>query len=215
MALDGTYSGLQASTSDFLNRTDLAAVVPDFITMATAQISRRLLKDGPVRQMLGTWSPTISAELTNLPADFMGVKSLYLAGISTVAKIDFVEPDRIAELKIKFPSMDGDPQVFSIVGSQIQFWPWTGGGTYVANIGYWQAIPALTNAAPTNWLLTLYPDAYLYTALIQSAPYLKDDARLQTWGTLSQTILSDIVAADKVARLAPNIAPALLSSGLP
>lgn len=32
-----------------------------------------------------------------------------------------------------------------------------------------------------NWLLTAEPDIYLYGALCESAPYLKDDARLPMW----------------------------------
>ena len=36
MALDGTYAGLKASVADWLNRADLTAVVPDFITLAEA-----------------------------------------------------------------------------------------------------------------------------------------------------------------------------------
>lgn len=213
MAL-AVYADLLSTIPDFLNRSDLTSIAPTFVTLAEAQINRRLIKDGPVRQMLGTWSPTIIAESTALPTDFMGVKSLYLASITTSAEIQFVEPDRIAELKIMFPSQAGDPQFYSIVGANIQFWPWNG-GSYAATIGYWQAIPALSVSNTTNWLLTLYPDAYLYTSLIQSAPYLRDDARLETWGTLSGTILADIIATDKVARFAPNIAPALLPSGMP
>jgi hypothetical protein len=209
--LDGTYSGLLASVADFLNRSDLSAVAPDFVAMATAQMTRRLIKDGPVRQMLGTWSPTISAELTNLPSDFMGVKALYLV-TTTAFEINFVEPEKIAEFKIKFPSMTGDPQFYSIVGAQIQFWPWASGGSYAATVSYWQALPALSVSNTTNWLLTLYPDAYLYTSLIQSAPYLKDDDRLAVWGTLSSTILSDIVETDKIARHAPHLGVPLLTS---
>lgn len=205
------YAALQSVISDFLNRTDLSAAVQTFITLAEPQMTRRLVKDGPVLQMLGTWSTTISAELTNLPSDFMGVKSLYLASTTSVYEINFVEPEKIAELKLKFPSQSGDPQFYSIVGSQIQFWPWSA-GSYAATILYWQALPALSNSATTNWLLTLHPDAYVYTALIQSAPYLKDDQRLETWGTLSATILSDICETDKVARQAPHLGIPLLTS---
>ena len=43
MALDGTYAGLQASIADFLNRTDLAAAIPDFIVLAEAQMARRFV----------------------------------------------------------------------------------------------------------------------------------------------------------------------------
>jgi hypothetical protein len=43
MALDGSYAGLQASIADFLNRGDLSTVIPDFITLAEAQMARRLV----------------------------------------------------------------------------------------------------------------------------------------------------------------------------
>jgi hypothetical protein len=33
----------------------------------------------------------------------------------------------------------------------------------------------------TNWLLTQHPDLYLYAALVESAPYLKDDERIALW----------------------------------
>jgi hypothetical protein len=33
----------------------------------------------------------------------------------------------------------------------------------------------------TNWLLTEAPDVYLYGALVHTAPYLKDDARIAIW----------------------------------
>jgi hypothetical protein len=36
----------------------------------------------------------------------------------------------------------------------------------------------------SNWLLEIAPDAYLYGSLVQSAPYLKDDGRVQVWGGL-------------------------------
>jgi len=206
------YAGLQSAIADFLNRDDLTAAAPTFITLAEAQITRRLIKDGPVRQMLGVWAPTISTELTDLPDDFMGVKAIYLASLTCTYELNFVEPEKIAEFKTKFPSQSGDPQFYSIVGNQIQFWPWAGTGSYAASINYWQAIPALSDSNTTNWLLDLYPDAYLYTALIQSAPYLRDDSRLDVWGTLSTTILSDICETDKVARQAPHLGIPLLTN---
>ena len=35
-----TYTELKASIADFLNRDDLTTVIPDFITLAEAQINR-------------------------------------------------------------------------------------------------------------------------------------------------------------------------------
>jgi hypothetical protein len=212
MALD-TYSGLQTTIGDFLNRADLTAIIPSFITLAEAQMSRRLASDGPVREMMGRSDATVNAEFIPVPADFMGVKGIVLTG-STLS-LDFVEPEIIAEYKAKYPSEVGDPRVFSIVGSEFQFWPWVTGGSYAAEISYWKRIPALTAIATTNWLLASHPDAYLYTSLIQSAPYLKDDERLTIWGTLATQILADLVTADKVARFAPHISVPYVAGGTP
>ena len=45
------------------------------------------------------------------------------------------------------------------------------------------------NAA--NWLLTMAPDLYLYGALMEAAPYLKEDGRIQTWAAgLSNALAS-------------------------
>ena len=209
MALS-TYAGLKASAADWLNRSDINAAIPDFVTMATAQLTRRLIQSGPVREMFATTTLSISAENTNLPADFYGLKSLYLYTTSNSGQVQYCEPEKIAEQKILRPNEDGDPQLFTIIGNQIQFWPWNT-GTYSADIGYWQAIPALVADGDTNWLLTKHPDAYLYTTLIQSAPYLKDDDRLTVWGTLATQIVQDIVEADKIARHAPSMAAPILS----
>jgi len=209
MALS-TYAGLKASAADWLNRSDLTSAIPDFVTMATAQLTRRLIQLGPVREMFATTTLNITAEKTNLPSDFYGLKSLYLYTTSDSGQVQYCEPEKIAEQKILRPNQDGDPQLYTIIGSQIQFWPWNT-GTYSAEIGYWQTIPALVADGDTNWLLTKHPDAYLYTTLIQSAPYLKDDDRVTVWGSIATQIVQDIVEADKIGRHAPNMAAPILT----
>lgn len=72
MALDGSYDGLRASIADFLNRGDLTAAIPDFVTLAEGQIARYLVKNGPVRQMMGRSDATLDEEYETLPDDFMG-----------------------------------------------------------------------------------------------------------------------------------------------
>ena len=41
MALN-TFTALKASIADYLNRDDLTAVIPDFITLAESQINREV-----------------------------------------------------------------------------------------------------------------------------------------------------------------------------
>ena len=73
MAL-GNYTELQASIADFLNRSDLTLVIPDFITMAEADMNRTLrIKDMSVR----TRAP-LSGQYLKLPPDFLGVRNIEL-----------------------------------------------------------------------------------------------------------------------------------------
>lgn len=207
MSLDGTYAGLQASVADWLNRADLSAAIPDFIAMAEAQISRRLLMDGPVRAMMGRSDVTVDAEFVAVPNDFMGMRAIYVTGAETangLMPLKIATPDELNDLKAFHGGEGGGPRRFAVVGMSLQFWPWTGANVS-AELTYWQRLPSLA-ANGGNWLLSLHPDAYLYGALLQAAPYLKDDARVAMWGELFETVLSDIVAADKIERNAPQIA---------
>lgn len=65
---------------------------------------------------------------------------------------------------------------------------------------YWQTIPSLSLANPQNWLVVREPGMYLYGALCESAPFLKEDARLVTWGTLYTSVRDSLKAEDDRAR---------------
>lgn len=208
-----TYAELQTAIGTFLDRTDMVAIAPTFIAMAEAQINRRLMKDGPVREMMGRSDATINAEYIAVPSDFLGAKAIYLA--PNYLPLDFVSPEEIVQRKTLYPNESGDPQVFTVVGGQFQFWPWGGTGSFSGELTYWKRIPALTDTNTSNWLLVGHPDIYLYTSLIQSAPYLKDDARISVWASLAQTGLADMVEADRQARSAPHLGVGIVPGGTP
>jgi hypothetical protein len=214
MAL-ASYSDLQASIANWLNRSDLTAAIPDFITLAEAQISRRLVMEGPVRAMMGRSDAVISGEFAALPTDFMGARTINFAEDRTQL-LEYCLPEQINQKKMLTDCVTGCPRFFSVVGGEFQFFPAPGSGaSYAAELTYWKRIPALSDAAPSNWLLALHPDAYLYGALLQAAPYLKDDARVSVWGTYLETILADIVATDKVERDSTYQAVPDLAHGAP
>lgn len=209
------YAGLKAAVADWLNRSDLTAAVPDFITLAEAQISRRLILSGPVRAMMGRADATIDGEFASVPADFMGARTINFAEDRT-RLLEYCLPEQINEKKAASDCVSGPPQFFSVVGGEFQFFPApAAGASYTAELTYWRRIPALSDTAPSNWLLALHPDAYLYGALLQAAPYLKDDARIQSWGTFLETILSDIAAADRIERDSTHQAVPVLAHGAP
>jgi hypothetical protein len=212
MALD-TYTGLQTSIGNWLNRADLASIIPDFISVAEAQITRRLIADGPVREMMGRSDATINAEFIPVPSDFYGVRAIYLTG--SLIALEMASPEEIDRRKILYPSASGDPQIYAVVGGEIQFWPWVSGGSYAGELTYWKRIPPLSVANASNWLLASHPDIYLYVSLLQSAPYLQNDDRVATWGTIATQLLDDMVRANRVAMSAPYLSVPIVSGGTP
>lgn len=66
------------------------------------------------------------------------------------------------------------------------------GDNYDSTLIYRQTVTPLSDTSPTNWLLSNYPAIYLYSALEQSAPYLKDDERLPVWIALKEDALNKL-----------------------
>ena len=65
---------------------------------------------------------------------------------------------------------------------------------------YRASVPALSDSVTTNWLLTSAPDAYLYGALLQAAPYLSDDNRIGVWGSLYENAITELNADSDKAK---------------
>ena len=84
----------------------------------------------------------------------------------------------------------GVPQYFSVFGNELELFPTPGAITTIEMI-YRANLPSL-NANTTNWLLALAPDAYLYGALLEASPYIKNDGRIQVWGAAVASALSDL-----------------------
>ena len=77
----------------------------------------------------------------------------------------------------------GKPYYFTVIGgssNQLEVVP-SPDDTYTSSIVYYTRIPALTDSATTNWLLTAHPDIYLFGTLVEAEPYLKNDERMPMW----------------------------------
>lgn len=180
-----SYADLQAAVAALLMRTDLTVPIPTFISLAEADISRRLAysDDGgaPPREMIALAQSPISQEFETTPPDFMGAKAAYLDGATDA--LEYTSVEEIALRKTQYPNQTGNPTAYTAIGSMFQFWPAPTTQLQI-NLFYIQRVQALSDGIRANWLLTLYPDCYLYGAAVHSAPYLRADARLPVWQSL-------------------------------
>jgi len=79
-------------------------------------------------------------------------------------------------------------------------------------LAYYAEIPKLSDTTTFNWLLQSDPDLYLYGSLMQSAPYLLDDARMQTWASLYQNGLASLQKASDDTRFGGSGRRIIISS---
>jgi hypothetical protein len=185
-----TYNELKSSVADWLNRTDLTAVVPDFISLAEAQIERTLR----TRQMIVRATAAIDTEYSAVPADFLETKSIKL-NTNPVTALAFESIDALDSMKSTMYLSPGKPQYFGIVGGQIRVLP-VPDNSYTAELTYYAKLTKLSSTVSSNWLLASSPDVYLYGSLMQASPYLKDDGRIPVWASMYTNALEAIQVAD-------------------
>ena len=187
-----TYAELQSSIGDWLNRADLVATIPTFISMAEVAHNRQIR----TRQMIKRSTATISDAFTTLPSDMLEITNAQING-SRVTPLEFVAMDQADRIREIYPA--GSSKYFTIVGDTLELVP-SPSSEVTVEIVYYARIPALSVSNTSNWLLLNSPDLYLYGALIASAPYLRDDDRTMTWLNLYKQALGDLQIADERAR---------------
>lgn len=175
-----TYDELKSAVSRTANRNDAAfiASVPDFISLAEAEMRRLINARGEVR----TVDLDLEDDYWSLPCGFDGVVSINGTGDS-YRKINFVSSDVLDQRT--WANYDNS---YTISGDRMYFGRAPGG----VKLRYRTLFEPLSARNRCNWLLSKNPDVYLYGALKHTAPYLEDDQRLNTWQGLFASAIADV-----------------------
>jgi hypothetical protein len=188
------YASLQAAVTEYLARdqdTTLIARIPTFIQLAEAKFNRQLF----VRQMEQRATALVNLassepEFISLPADFQSMRRVRLTDVTGKPCLEFKSGTQIDEYRFGVSNVAGRPRYFTVFGDELELAP-TPDAAYTIEMVYRRNVPPLGSNDP-NWLLTSAPDLYLYGALLESAPYVKEDGRIQTWGLGFSTALNDL-----------------------
>lgn len=183
-----TYDELKTAIADFLNRDDLTAVIPTFISLAEADMQRRVRH----WRMEKRSTAELDTQYSAIPADFVEVIRVYVTSGDT-KPLELISQAELLDRKAKSLNTSGTPAYYAFTTGEIEIYP-APDGTYDVELYYIASIPALSDSSTANWLLERYPDAYLYGALVHAAPYLNDDARIQVFAALYQSAIDAINA---------------------
>lgn len=180
------YATLTTSIQNWTARSDLNTVIPDFILLAEARINREL----KVRQMLSTVGLTASSGSVTLPTDMLSIVRFSILDSGQDRQLEPLPSS--ANLNARQGVAIGyvvEGSVAKIVG---------GSGSEDVTLSYYGKIPALVNGA--NWLITNYPDVYLYATLLETAPYIGNDPKIAVWQAGYESAIESLNRTDSEAR---------------
>jgi hypothetical protein len=184
-----TYAELQAAIAGWLDRADLTARIPDFIALAECRLNRGLrLRLAETEAVLALGAGEAEAPL---PADFGEAISLSVG--DPPRRLRFIDPALMAR-----GGSAGAPEAWAVDGAVIAF-PRPADAACALTLRY-LATFALSDAAPTNALLSAYPDLYLFAALVEAGPYLRDAELLATFDARLAGAMAEVNAREARSR---------------
>jgi hypothetical protein len=170
-----TYSELKTAIAGWLHRSDLTSVLADFVTLSESKFNRRLR----TRQQETAFSGTPTSYEIAIPSDLAAVRKLW----RTSDRWELIQ--RPIDT-LTFLQEGGQSTGFAITDAFVFDGTSEVGGIYFAKV------TALSDAAPTNWLLTAYPDLYLWAGLAEAAFYSKDLNAAAMWTERTDALIKEI-----------------------
>lgn len=178
-----TSAELKTALGNWLNRTDLAARLDEFIVLAESRLNRQLRVRGMEASMLST---ALVASATALPAGFLAFKELRIDAAHSYT----LEPRPVEWLRNQ-STASGSPIYYAITNTQVLCYP--GAGSVLGT--YYQALPSLS-ANSANWLLSAHPDLYLMACLEEASVYTRNEKLGAMAGTRTQAIMDALQSSD-------------------
>lgn len=174
------FTELKAAVANWLQRDDLTDRIPEFISLGEALLNRRLKT--LEMEASATIAPSTAVRYASLPAGHMETISFTDDLGDALAAVDSETLERIA-----YGKSASRPSYYR-VSSRIDF-DTVADAAYGYTMRYLKRLDIATDL--TNSVLTKHPDCYLYAALLQSAPFIMDDERINTWRALLEVAVKD------------------------
>ncbi len=185
MAFVLTYDSLTTAILNYLERDDdnLKDQVPLFIMLGERRIARELKILGLKVAITGTLQPNVSAFMK--PTRWLNDSSFNIGTILPgLNSRQYVLQRSIEFCRMYWPdpTQVGTPKYYS---SDYNYNYWFVAPTpdiaYPYEIIYYETAQLIDSTISSNFLTESAPEILIFAALLETAPYLKDDERIKVW----------------------------------
>ena len=191
----GTFAQLKTAAANWLDRSDLTARIPEFITLAEARFNR-VLRIRDMETVSTAISTTAGTREYSLPTGFVQMKEFHLS-TDPLTPLAYITPEMMTRLWAG--SSKGRPEVFTVIADNVRLGP-NPDAVYTTSMLYYKTFTALSDSATTNDMLTNNPDVYLYGTLLEAEPFIMNDARVPLWLQAFEKAVGDIQNQDNKDR---------------
>ena len=197
------YTTLQDAVASYLKRSDLAGDIPLLIQLAESRLNRDIKSPRNLQEHVGTLTSHYFAfPVLFLPQEgkFKEIKKLSI----TYGGRDYVLSPLTSNQAVNISDVT-PPRGYYVQGSNIYVVGGNGDENYslVAEM----TLPEIASAVNgyTNWVLQKAPELYLYATLLESAPFIKNDARIQVWAEGYRAALSTLNEQEERLTRGPGV----------
>ena len=189
-----TYSDLKTTVANYLARTDLTTQIPDFIRFAELRLRRELR----IRQMLKSVTTTTTGgdPTVALPSDFLETRDFYVS-TNPIQPLTYASPAIFS--RNTNTTQSGKPLNYTILASEFKLSP-VPDSNYTLEMLYYASPVFMDDTVSSNVFMANAPDALLYASLLEAEPYLMNDARINTWGSLYDRAITTLSKSDEASQ---------------
>ena len=206
MADLASYTGLCEAVADYLGRDDMTDRIPTFIALAEKRMNRELrlrlmerrseaevlaLQSAvplPWRRQAGNWD--VFLEMRDLTFMDEGGRT---------ENLRYLPPDTYGQRREA-----GRVREYTIIGRDLFLLPAPDGPGRLY-LTYYAEIEPLGEKQPDNAVLLMFPDLYLYGALVESGPFTRGSAPLDMWTQYYSAARQKAEANEQRARFTANL----------
>lgn len=197
-----TYTDLKAAVANWMARADVAGQAEEFIQLGEAGLNREIKgveTDATITGTLGSLEIDVSAQSVESPIALFLVRDdneyqLTPKAAGTFARVSVQGPPRFFSFDKNDEKIEFERELDSAYSFRLRYEQYFG----------------LSDAAPTNWLLTHHPDVYLAAVLVWGGLFIKDSP----YAVQFQAVLNSGVPAVKSAIAQTKRALLTVDSGL-
>ena len=170
---------------------DIENHTEEFVDLAEGFFNARLR----VKRMLERWHVDSSLEYLPLPPTCLAVDQVFYTSAGKSIPLQYISPEYAT---VQDTVSTGAPQFYTGLQGEIQVIP-APDAEYQFDVWMFAKITALAGTS-TNWLLTNYPQAYLFASLMFANTYLRQDRERERYFQLAEQEIGNIHRIERIDR---------------